>query len=387
MQTLETIKGIKPDDRELLEAAGWVDPRQLAHAQADDLLAEIEKANGVLKLVDRVPKVDAVEAWIVAAQELTGELPDEQDEPVEAEPESIDLQKSVSSDPGNEEAAEPTGPVNYEEDPDVQDMLKLAPLAIPIPNHLLAEEGISPAAISIAPVLNCADSDLEVRVTSKQRSKTAEVSSKAPKGKHAGVVKVADSGRSTISGAKKKLDQARVRKMDQPEEAPEYSRKGMKRETREDRLNLLRTTREKTNRGKKPGTRSYIRGVLHDRPYKVWFGCLVVILFQFTVPLAILSAALLIIDEHSSTKLEWVPDWIIVFPLALPVLGLLYFMMSFGVKCRVCGQKVLVHRHCRKNTKAHHIPGLGYVLPLAVQTLLFRWFNCTFCGTSIRIKE
>jgi len=38
VQTLETIKGIKPDDRELLEAAGWLDPRQLAQATADEVL-------------------------------------------------------------------------------------------------------------------------------------------------------------------------------------------------------------------------------------------------------------------------------------------------------------------------------------------------------------
>jgi hypothetical protein len=374
--TLETIKEIAPDDRELLEAAGWVDPRQLALAEAGDVLAELKKANGVLRLVKAVPQKDAISTWIMAAREITGEQPDE---PEDDESGFVDLSQEAE--------LVPSGPVNYENDPDVKEMLKLAPLAIPVPNRLLAERGISPSEISIAPVLNGAESDLEVRVTASPRPRKSAMLNNSPKGKHAGVVKVADSGRGTHDGAKRTLDTTRVRTMDQPEEDPDVPHMEKRRQTRDERLTLLRTTRESTNRGKKPGTRRYIRGVLHDRPYKVWFGCLVVILFQITVPLSIIAALLLIITEHSPTKLEWVPSWIIAFPLALPILGLLYFTVSFGVKCRVCGQKVLVHRHCRKNSKAHHVFGLGYVLPLAVQTLLFRWFNCTFCGTSIRIKE
>ncbi len=376
MQTLETIKGIKPDDRELLEAAGWLDPRQLAQATADEVFAELVKANGILKLVKKVPKTAAIAGWIAKAQELTGESPGETEE-----------ESSDTVELHGEPEVGPAGPVNYEADPDVQEMLKLAPMALPLPNRLLAEKGISPSEIAIAPVLNRAESDLEVRVTARERRIGAPVSQNSPRGRHGGVVKVADSSRSLTDGSRRGLDTSRLRTIEPSDEEPDSSQNERRRQSRDERLTLLRTTRESTNRGKKPGTRRYIRGVLHDRPYQVWFGSLIVILFQFTVPLSIISAVLLMISEHSPTKLSWVPSWIIVFPLALPILGILYFTVSFGVKCRVCGQKVLVHRHCRKNTKAHHIPGLGYVLPLAVQTLLFRWFNCTFCGTSIRIKE
>lgn len=381
MQSLNTIKGIKAENRELLEAAGWLDPRLLALADAKDVHAELVKANGILKLVKKVPQPATVNRWISEAQKLTGKVLEESEGNPAPEENPDTLKYHGESEAG------PTGPVNYEADPDVQEMLKQAPLAIPLPNRLLAEEGISPSAIAIAPVLNRAESDLEVRVTSKERRIGSSVSNNSPKGRHAGVVKVADSSRSIANGSKKTLDISRVRTMELPDAEPETDHKARKIQTRDERLDLLRTTREKTNRGKTPGTRRYIRGVLHDRPYQVWFGSLIVILFQFTVPLSIISAVLLMITEHSPTKLEWVPGWIIAFPLALPILGILYFSISFGVKCRVCGQKVLVHRHCRKNIKAHHIPGLGYVLPLALQTLLFRWFDCTFCGTSIRIKE
>ncbi|MFC7337138.1 DUF4332 domain-containing protein [Haloferula chungangensis] len=375
MQTLESIKVINPENRELLEAAGWVDPRQLALASAKGVHAELVKANGILKLAEVAPTLEAVGQWISDARSLTGV------EPEESEEESGTLELH------GEWEAGPTGPVNYEEDPEVQEMLDQAPIAIPLPNQLLAEKGISPSEIAIAPVLNRAETDLEIRVNSKERLQASPSSNSTPKVRQKGVVKVADPNRNLSDAARKALDVSRVRTMEQSEVEPDPSQTEQRRQTRDERLTLLRTTREKTNRGKKPGTRRYIRGVLHDRPFQVWFGCLIVILFQITVPLSIVAAVLLMITEHSPTKLEWVPKWIIAFPLALPILGILYFAISFGVKCRVCGQKVLVHRHCRKNSKAHHIHGLGYVLPLAVQTLLFRWFNCTFCGTSIRIKE
>ncbi|MGB6221416.1 DUF4332 domain-containing protein [Haloferula sp.] len=385
VQNLKSIKGIRDGDFELLEAAGWVDTRRLAMAQPGEVLTEIEKANEVLRLVKSVPELDVVAGWISEAQEMTGELP--------AEPEVAEVEEDAFKEAIDfevEPEAVVTGPVNFEEDPDVREMLDQAPLAIPLPNRMLAAQGIAPSEITIAPVLNRAESDLDVRVTAKQRTIGAAVSKNSPKGRHAGVVKIADSGRSSNKGSRRTLDTARVRTMDLPDEPEEeegHPHLQKRRQTRDERLTLLRTTRESTNRGKKPGTRRYIRGVLHDRPYKVWFGCLVVALFQITVPLAIIAAALLIITEHSPTKLEWVPSWIIAFPLALPILGIMYFTISFGVKCRVCGQQVLVHRQCRKNKKAHHVYGLGYIFPLAVQTLLFRWFNCTFCGTSIRIKE
>jgi hypothetical protein len=46
-----------------------------------------------------------------------------------------------------------------------------------------------------------------------------------------------------------------------------------------------------------------------------------------------------------------------------------------------------VPKHCLKNKKAHHLPMLGYIGALALHVMTFKWFNCTFCGTSIRIKK
>jgi hypothetical protein len=46
-----------------------------------------------------------------------------------------------------------------------------------------------------------------------------------------------------------------------------------------------------------------------------------------------------------------------------------------------------VPKHCLKNRKAHHLPLFGYIGAVALQVMVFKWYNCTFCGTSIRIKK
>ena len=61
------------------------------------------------------------------------------------------------------------GPVNFEAEPDVMEMLAAAPFAVPIPAKILAEKGIQPSEIAVAPVLNRAYGDLEVRSGSRTR--------------------------------------------------------------------------------------------------------------------------------------------------------------------------------------------------------------------------
>jgi hypothetical protein len=46
-----------------------------------------------------------------------------------------------------------------------------------------------------------------------------------------------------------------------------------------------------------------------------------------------------------------------------------------------------VPKHCLKNRKAHHLPLLGHIGAVALHVMTFKWFNCTFCGTAIRIKK
>jgi hypothetical protein len=155
----------------------------------------------------------------------------------------------------------------------------------------------------------------------------------------------------------------------------------------DERIALLRSPRPETNKGRSPDSRFFIRGVLHDQPLKVWFGGLVAVLLQICIPLAVVAAPLLILLDQMPEKFAWVPTWIIAFPIAVPVLGLFYALVSARAKCRVCAQRIYVPKNCLKNKKAHYLPFLGHIGALALHVIVFKWFNCTFCGTSIRIKK
>jgi hypothetical protein len=243
---------------------------------------------------------------------------------------------------------------------------------------MLAEAGIHPSEIEVAVMLNRAESDLEVDVSLSGSSSRGDPKL-TPKRRPSGLVHVADSR----LGERLGIDVSRVKKVEEAAANPTPR----PRVNVDERTQLIRTAREETNRGKDPKSRRFVRGVLHDRPFFVRLGCWIVLAFQLSIPLAILAAPLVMLADGQGPGYEWIPSWVVAFPLALPLLGILYFTLSYRVKCRVCGQRVLAPRQCLKNRKAHHIPLLGHIVALALHTVLFHWFNCTYCGTSVRVKE
>ncbi|RYD20017.1 MAG: hypothetical protein EOP88_16685 [Verrucomicrobiaceae bacterium] len=155
----------------------------------------------------------------------------------------------------------------------------------------------------------------------------------------------------------------------------------------DDRVALIRAPRVETNKGRNPHSRLYIRGVLHSHPFSIAIGALITLVIMVMLPTGIISAALLLLSSEMPEKFEWVPKWLLVFPLSLPILGLIYLIWGARGSCRICGQKLFVPRMCLKNTKAHHIRGLGHIVPLCFHILLFKWFRCTYCGTPVRLKK
>lgn len=418
MSELINIRGIGPDDVELLEATGWSDVQALANADGEVLLRELSAANEMLKIVARPPDAKKVSRWINAARKAVDpgspakgpvEAHAAASTPVEEKPApaksrvrvrktsaavprvevmpvppAAEVEADVAAEVGPEVIADP---VNFEADPDVREMLAVAPLALPIPTRMLAEKGIAPSEIPVAPVLNRAVGDLDVRVTVERprRRDLPEMPGVSRRSVATAAVKVADIG---FSSGRRGFDASRVRSIedaqgDAPPVRAATTRSGMD----DERIALLRAPLAKTNAGRKPGSRFYIRGVLHDRPLKIWFGGLITVLLQLSVPLALIAAPLLILSDHKPEQFGWVPGWAIVFPVMVPLLGILYALVSTGAKCRVCAQRLYVPKHCLKNRKAHHLPLLGYIGAVALHVMVFRWFDCTFCGTSIRIKK
>jgi len=425
MSDLLNIEGIGSQEVELLQATGWTDLESVAKADVDLLTRELTAANAMLKIISRTPERRKVERWVASAARLldpsatpakhgsrskaaVSTPPVEAPAVSPAKEKRRRIRKSAGpvSDPlpdllpVAEEVAAPvedtageagllavSGPVNYEAEPDVQEMLAAAPLAIPIPARMLAEKGIAPNEIAVAALLNRALGDLEVRV-SVEKPDRKDIPNSPGGGRRSiatASVQVSDIG---FSMGRRGFDPSKVRTIEEAQgEAPPVRAASTKAGMEDDRIALLRAPRPETNKGRKPGSRFYIRGVLHDQPLKVWFGGLFAVLLQLSIPLAVIAAPLLILSGEQPEKFQWVPKWIIAFPIAVPVLGLLYILVSARAKCRVCAQRLYVPKHCLKNRKAHHLPMLGHIGALALHVMTFKWFNCTFCGTSIRIKK
>lgn len=435
MSELINIDGIGTDEAELLVATGWTDVHALARADVDLLLREISAANEMLRIVPRIPERKKVERWVASAGRLldpaasaaaspakrparsrsedgpatrgplmkTAEPKPKSRRPgrskVKAEPvlpAAPVVPAAASPDPvpakAEEDAGEAalkalSGPVNFEAEPDVIEMLAVAPFALPIPARMLAEKGIPPSEIAVAPVLNRAFGDMEVRVAIErpQRKDLPTAPAGSRRALAASAVQVADIG---FTSGRRGFDTAKVRTIEEAQgDAPPVRASSTKAGMEDDRIALLRAPRPETNAGRKPGSPFYIRGVLHDRPYVVWFGGVFLILLQICIPLAVIAAPLLILSDQMPADFEWVPRWIIAFPIALPVLGILYALIGTRAKCRVCAQRMYVPKQCLKNKKAHHLPLFGYIGAVAMHVVTFRWYNCTFCGTSIRIKK
>jgi len=353
MSTLLTIPGLGKSSLELLEAVGFLDEDSLAQAGLDELVEELKRANSVLKIAKRPPRRVDVQKWLTAARERVG---------------FIEKKSSPA----------PLVAVNYEGNPDVLALLEKAPVSIPLPARLLVDNQLAVGDIPPAIFLNRVVGDLDVRVSNDNpvRPPARSVSS--------GAVQLGDA-----ATPRREFDVTRIRSIadmetlnsSQPAATPAA-------DPGNDRIALIRAPRAETNRGRDPESRTYIRGVLHTHPGQMLMGALVTLLLMIELPLAVLSAILLLLSDQKPETFSWVPKWFLVFPLALPFFGLAFLILGVaGGKCRICTQRQFVPRACRKNAKAHHVPLIGYIIPTALHMLVFRWFRCTYCGTPVRLKE
>jgi hypothetical protein len=363
MSSLSTIPGIEQSSLELLEAAGFLNLETLARTGVEDLARELERANEVLHITDDPPTAESLEEWIVSAREMAG----------------------VEED-GLAVARVPAAP----SEEDMAARLARAPFAIPLPGRYLVAQELGVSDIAPAILLEGVSSiaALEVAVEEQKASLSPQLTSGSAAASSPRVVSRV-SARLKLplpvgadAGGEGGGDPLAERPV---EPAAAAGVAAMSPES--ERLTLLRAPLESTNRGKNPKSRRYVRGVLHSHPISITFGAMVTLAFGVVLPLAIASGILLLLSDQMPDTFEWVPQWVLAFPIALPVMALIYAIWGAGASCRICGQKLFLPKNCIKNVKAHHIPGLGHIVPVCLHILLFRWFRCTHCGTAVRLKK
>ena len=351
MPALDEIPGIGKGSLELLDAAGIRDATHLADQELDGLFEELQRANDVLSIVKRSPGKATVEKWITAAALLTGQQ-------------------------ATEPAPEQAPPANYEANSEVADMLARSPYAIPLPGKTMMEKRLGVSDVPAGLLLNRYSGDLDVRIGDPSDPKP-EAHLRRPAVTVERMEKPTERHRFESSSAKP-ISGSTIKGIRMPASKDNHE---------EDRVALIRSPREATNRGKDPNSRRYIRGVLHTHPWSLRVGAIFSLLLLVNLPLAMISAFLLLVSRENPGSLTWVPEWILAFPAALPIVGFGYLIWGFNGKCRICTQKLFVHKAALKHVKAHRLPGLGYVVPLCLYLLLFSWFRCSSCGTPVRLKK
>lgn len=346
---------------QLLEAAGYLDVDSIASADPEILQMNLEIANEAIYACKTLPNLPELTQWIKQARAL---------------------QSEALAEPVSEVTPHDAEIVNFEDDPEVMDMIAVSPLALPLPMKLLAAKNLSVQEIPEAILLTCAHGDVSIRIGAKTPEKNQEKSVIKTPVYHGSYI-------SSISFGQKKeeVDRSRIRSteelIDPTVPIPQQNNAAPQQEP----IHLKNATAAKTRRRAGHTANPDNHKVLHSNPGLVWWGAVLTVVCYMTIPTGIFAAFALLLKDGGQPQFQWVPSWFLGLPLSVFVVGPLYLLVSIRARCRVCGQNYFIPRHCLKHKKAHHIPILGYVLALAMHIIFFQWFRCTFCGTPTRLKK
>jgi hypothetical protein len=359
MPKLDTISGIPAKAIELLEAVGYLDVSELKEADSQDLVEELAKANHLLGLMPKDPSQASIKKW----QKLAAENADSAGEKVTKDK---DLKTSASdSKSAKKLSRKPKAPtpelVNFEKDEDMMEMLSLSPVAEPLDPHLMAEQDLSFDDISTGILLNQCEGDVKINIMT--------------------TLGKADSMFRKDEVARAGLNSSRIRNFDDLDSTVQYVQP-LDRAPAKDALALS----EELNQGVDSRSRKFIKGVFHPHASIMRLAALSAIVFVAILVVNMISLIGLFLYK-TDLNISMVMIWVIGLLFLLMTSAAVYFHFGTKARCVVCRQPPLMPKKCTKHKKAHHVKGIGYILPTAMQLLVYKWFYCTYCGTALRLKK
>ena len=340
-EDISNIQGVSEESRELLEATGVESLKALAESDAHILFAEMQQANGMLKLTPTVPSASEIQSWVEQSRNLLNYHPEVEIHRLEAVEEETEKIESV---------------VLHAIPVPVAHMVKqkISVNDIPAMDSFLEEGEEEPVRLKV-----------EIPEGSQELPRIAELPpvQNAPKVAGPQVVQIEPKARERV--------EIKPTPTEDREKAPIQPLVS-------DIADIRKAPSTGLNAGKTPHSRGYIRGVLHPQPVRIRMAAIITIITMIMLPVSIASGVLLLLQY---------PVWIAWVPAGFLVVTLLYAMFARGMSCRICGQPIYAPKACRKHVKAHHIKFFGYIFPTCFHVLLFSWFRCIYCGTSVRVKE
>lgn len=363
---LEQVKELTKGSIELLNAVGVESLVALAESGSSSLHAEIEQANDHLELLEDGPTAKEVEAWIKKACGITGKK-----ERVK-EPQLKVLGFSRSS-----------LPVALAVKKEQILKSKIAVGDVPVMVDFVEEDSSETFVKEVIKI----EEETEETPGGRKKEKRKKKSTKKKRSKQ-------DHSEAPVSTEREQKREIEPRGMPSRQKASlgnfnrleegEESRPVVEPLKRNTGFDIRKTASPQLNEGKKLHSRSYIRGVLHPQPVRVKVAALISLMAFILLPLSFVAGGLIIFKD--SVPIEQ-PLWLLAVPATFLFFGFLYLVVAKPLKCRICGQPLLASKACFRHVKAHRFPLIGYILPTSLHMLLFHWFRCIYCGTSVRLKE
>ena len=371
-QAISKIPGLGKFSIDLLGAVGIENSSQLAQADPDILHLDLTKANNVLVLRESSPSPKEVISWIERAREITG---------IEGSQFDSDLDQLA----------------------EIEEML----VAIPVHGKRLAEQGIKTTDVPVMetvvsgmkekkilprtpPITNPKrgfqpDADPAEKLLPLRRNvpERPRFSKKNPLAIPEDVPK----GPPASKGNSFAIPEEVPLLQDVPEGPPASKRNSFAISEEKPQIAPLVSKRKQDvrvsvskglNAGKKLHSRTFIRGVLNPHIWRMRISSFITLLMFVLMP-----ASLTALGMVMKTKNLW---WFAV-PAVFLVIFFFYLTVASRMKCRVCGQPVFSPKSCRKHIKAHRSRMFGYIIPTSIHMILFHWFRCTYCGTSVRLRK
>jgi hypothetical protein len=348
IKPISDVENMPPEAIELFEAAGYLDAQAILAKKISDITIELVKANNVLEIIDVNPTIEMVKQWL---------------EPLEAKYGTTYEDDSLLVDPS----------MMIELDEIIN-----SPHSLPISKQFLHKNNINLSDIPSGNLLfTDRDQALKYLIKSENEALTpTKTISTLPDKKSENIKPLLFDKPSLSKKEPQPLDLSRIISIETFQNEGSH----VLPITGSEDVNHIKSVSKETNKGVNPKSRFYIKGVLHKEASKFKSGCRWFILINLLVFLSFVITPLVLLDKEKFF-------WAVWAPLLGVISILLYFVVAHCSKCPVCNQKQFAPKICRKHKNAHHWAVFGYMLPTAIHALLFKWFRCIYCGTSVRLKK
>lgn len=358
-KNLQEFDHLTPEALELLEVSGHTDTSTLFEQSFDDIFQELAKANGVLNIVDYEVTDEVVSKWLKPIEEQAGKKLAPQ------EPSTLPTASSLRI--SSAELVAALAAIPCSEEYVMEHDLKLDEL----PQGVIYQ--VSKSSATAATASSRLKSEAKAAFTSNKANKTNSSNHKSP---HTTTGETKALYGKESSSVVTPLDKSRLQSM------ADYHNEGSHVivPVTEKENNLTRTTKKDTNKGVKPDSIFFIKGVLHQDITRFKVGSYSLLLVNILVVSAIGILALIFVDKEE----YW---WAIFAPALLLPAFFIFFTSVRKSSCPICTQKMYAVKRCLKHRNAHRWPLFGYMLPTSLHALFFKWFRCIYCGTAVRLKE